>query len=217
MKVISINGSPRKNWNTDTLLNSALQGAASQGAETERIHLVDLNYKGCISCFACKLKGGKSYGKCSLKDDLSLVFKKIEEADAIFLGSPIYVGSVTSLTRAFLERFIMSNGAYDKEHTSFYKKRIPVGIIYTMNATESQIKALEFEKNLRVSVEMYLKAVGETETLFVTDTYQFDDYSKYNATFFDAEEKAKRHEEVFPQDCNKAFELGVRLTRKALD
>jgi multimeric flavodoxin WrbA len=62
MNVLAINGSPRKKWNTATLLNTALEGAASQGAKTEIIHLYDLNYKGCISCFACKLKNGKSYG-----------------------------------------------------------------------------------------------------------------------------------------------------------
>jgi len=59
MKVIAINGSPRKKWNTATLLEKALAGAASQGAETELMHLYDLNYKGCISCFACKTIGGK--------------------------------------------------------------------------------------------------------------------------------------------------------------
>jgi Multimeric flavodoxin WrbA len=54
MKIIAFNGSPRKKWNTATLLQKALDGAASKGAETELIHLYDLNYKGCISCFACK-------------------------------------------------------------------------------------------------------------------------------------------------------------------
>ena len=52
MYVLAINGSPRKNWNTATLLNKALEGAAAQGVQTELIHLYDLNFKGCISCFA---------------------------------------------------------------------------------------------------------------------------------------------------------------------
>ena len=51
MKVIAFNGSPRKEWNTAKLLEKALEGADSQGAETELIHLYDLNFKGCISCF----------------------------------------------------------------------------------------------------------------------------------------------------------------------
>jgi len=95
MNVLAINGSPRKHWNTAMLLNKALEGAASQGAETELIHLYDLNYKGCISCFACKLKGGNSYGKCAYQDDLTTVLEKIETADAVILGSPIYLSNVT--------------------------------------------------------------------------------------------------------------------------
>ena len=56
MKAIAINGSPRRNWNTDTLLKKALKGADSVGAETELIHLYNLNFKGCNSCFFCKIK-----------------------------------------------------------------------------------------------------------------------------------------------------------------
>ena len=63
MKIMAFNGSPRKEWNTATLLKKTLEGASSQGAKTELIHLYDLNYKGCISCFACKEKGGKGYGR----------------------------------------------------------------------------------------------------------------------------------------------------------
>lgn len=56
MKVVFINGSPRKGWNTDLLLKEALKGAESVGAETEYINLYDLKYTGCKSCFACKVK-----------------------------------------------------------------------------------------------------------------------------------------------------------------
>jgi multimeric flavodoxin WrbA len=57
MKVMAFNGSPRKKWNTATLLANALKGAVTQGTETELIHLYELNFKGCISCFACKTIG----------------------------------------------------------------------------------------------------------------------------------------------------------------
>jgi len=62
MKALFINGSPRKNGNTAKLLKWAMEGAAEAGAETELINLYDrsLNFKGCMSCFACKLKGGKT-------------------------------------------------------------------------------------------------------------------------------------------------------------
>jgi len=56
-------------------------------------------------------------------------------------------------------------------------------------------------------------AFGMSELLIVNDTSQFDDYSKYVATRFDPVAKAKRREEVFPDDCKKAFEMGVRFSR----
>jgi len=90
MKVLAINGSPRKKWNTATLLQNALDGAASQGAKTELVHLYDLNYTGCTSCFACKLKDGKSYGKCAVRDGLTPLLEKIPDAGALILGSHIY-------------------------------------------------------------------------------------------------------------------------------
>lgn len=72
MNVIAVNGSPRKNWNTHILLGKALEGAKDAGAQTELVNLYDLEYKGCISCLACKLKNGKSLGRCALNDGLIL-------------------------------------------------------------------------------------------------------------------------------------------------
>jgi len=92
MKVIAFNGSPRKEWNTATLLKSALDGAASRGADVELVHLYDLDYKGCNSCFACKLKGGKSYGHCGMRDGLTPLLRKVEAADGVLLGSPVLPG-----------------------------------------------------------------------------------------------------------------------------
>jgi len=66
MIVIGINGSPRKNWNTAKLLAKALEGAASQGADTKLVCLYDLVFKGCTSCFACKLIDGPHNGRCAL-------------------------------------------------------------------------------------------------------------------------------------------------------
>jgi len=67
MEVIAINGSPRKKWNTAMMLEKALEGAASKGAQTSLFHLYDLNYRGCISCFGCKKRNGASYGKCDVQ------------------------------------------------------------------------------------------------------------------------------------------------------
>lgn len=64
-QIYIINGSPRKNWNTAHMCKSFSQGAETKGINTEIINLYDINFKGCRSCFACKLKGGKNFGKCS--------------------------------------------------------------------------------------------------------------------------------------------------------
>jgi len=211
MKVIAINGGPRKNWNTATLLTEALKGAESIGAQTEMIHLYDLNYKGCKSCFACKLKDGKSYGKCAVEDDLQPVLRKIEQADALLIGSPVYLGNVTGEMRSFLERLAFQYLVYDVEMTTLAKK-IPVGMIYTLGVPEEQMRLMGLEKSLE-SIGMFMQRIfGEAESLMANDTYQFDDYSKYESSRFDPVAKAKRREEVFPLECKRAFEMGAWLS-----
>jgi multimeric flavodoxin WrbA len=214
MKVIAFNGSPRKKWNTATLLENALEGARSQGAETELVHLYDLDYKGCISCFACKTIGGKSYGKCAVKDDLTPILKRVEEADAIILGSPIYYGTVSGEMRSFMERLMFPYSAYSNPPQSLFPKRIRTGFIYTGNAKEEEMNE-RCGQHLR-SNEMALKMIfGASESLGSFDTYQFEDYSEVVSGRFDQEKKAKRRSEVFPVDCQKAFEMGVRLAGRS--
>lgn len=216
MKILAFNGSPRKTWNTATLLNKALEGAASQGATTELIHLYDLKYKGCISCFACKTIGGKSYGKCPIQDDLAPIFKKVEEADAIILGSPIYLGRVTGEMAAFMDRLLFQYEVYSEPIESLFGKKINTGFIYTMNATEEMVKTYGMDKPIEFNEFAMRIVFGASETLLSFDTYQFEDYSKVVATMFDAEAKAKRRAEVFPIDCQKAFDMGVRFATEAI-
>jgi multimeric flavodoxin WrbA len=214
LKVLAINGSPRKNSNTAILLKNALEGAASQGAETELVHLYALNYKGCNSCFACKLKDGKSYGKCAIKDGLTPILEKIPEIDAFILGSPIYFGNVTGEMRSFMERLLFPYVVYDKNYSSLFPKKIKTGWIYTMNIPESRIKESGYESIFQLDERLMTRTFGSSESLLVTDTYQFNDYSKYVSSLFDPELKARRRQEVFPADCKKAFEMGSRMAKK---
>ncbi|MFC1990718.1 flavodoxin family protein [Chloroflexota bacterium] len=215
MKVLAFNGSPRKNWNTAMLLHKALEGSASQGAETEIIHLNDLVFRGCQSCFACKMIGNKSYGKCATKDDLTPILDRIKDADAIILGSPVYLGAATGVMRSFLERLIFPYLVYARDIPMLFPKKINTGFIYTMNMTENSLKSGRLSLDNHISMtEIFLERVfGASESLFSTDTYQFDDYSKVVAPMFDAEKKAKRRKEIFPLDCEKAFEMGTRFAK----
>ena len=212
MKVLAINGSPRKNWNTATLLQNALDGAVSQGAETEMVHLYDLDFKGCTSCFACKLKGGKSYGKCAVRDELTPVLEKTEDVDALILGSPIYFGNVTGMMRCFMERLLFPYLTYTQPPISLFPRKIPTAFVYTMNVSEQLMKE-NYSAFIGANEQVLTRMFGHAESLFANETLQFEDYNKVVFSYFDPEERKERRKTVFPQDCKRAFELGVRLAQ----
>lgn len=213
MKLIAFNGSPRKKGNTATLLRHAIEGAKEEGAKTELIHLYDLDYKGCTSCYACKRIGGKSYGHCAMKDYLRPVLKKVEAADAILIGSPIYYSITTGETRSFLERLMYPYSVYDKERSTLFGRKIRTGFIYTAGAKEEMVKEMGFDRNAQATEMAMARIFGSCESIVVADTLQFDDYSKYVSTLFDPEEKKKHRDVQFPKDCKKAYALGSRLVR----
>jgi multimeric flavodoxin WrbA len=218
MEVIAFNGSPRKTWNTATLLQKALEGAASQGAKTKLVHLYDLDFKGCRSCFGCKTKGGPSYGKCAVKDDLTPILKEIETADALILGSPIYIGAVSGEMKSFMERLIFPFLRYAKDDDpapTLFPRKIHTGFIYTMNVTEEQMKELDYKKDIALNQEFLRRIFGNSESLLSFDTYQFDDYSKIDQDRFDVEKKAARRKGHFSQDSRRAFEMGIRFAHGA--
>jgi multimeric flavodoxin WrbA len=211
VKLIAINGSPRKKWNTAMMLEKAIEGAASQGAETRLVHLYDLAFKGCISCFACKTKDGESYGRCAVKDGLTPVYAEIKEADAIILGSPIYLGDVTGQLRSFMERLLYPYLVYADPLQTLFPRKIRTGLIYTMNAPEEVARGLGYDRLFSANEGYMLRVFGHAESIMSYDTYQFRDYSKVVADLFDPGKKKKRRDEVFPQDCRRAYDMGVRF------
>ena len=215
MKILAVNGSPRPNGNTVTLLERAMEGARSQGAETKRIDLYRLNYKGCVSCFYCKRKD-KPHGTCAVRDDLSPVLTELKEADALLLGSPIYYDNITSGMVAFLERFLFSNYIYSEEIPTVFPKVLPTGFLYDMNITRERAE----EVHLYSDLEKYQRSITEVlgkapKTLYVFNTWQFSDYSKYESSIFSETDKRRQREEQFPLDCLAAYDLGVRLAEEA--
>ena len=195
------------------MLTHALSGAESRGAETRLIHLYELDFKGCISCFSCKKKDGKSYGKCAVKDDLTPVYEEIKEADALILGSPVYFSDVTGEMRSFMERLLFAPLVYENPPQTLFPRQIQTAWIYTMGVNEenaTQMYGELFEKNERVMVWIF----GHCRSVMSFDTLQFEDYSKYGATLFDENAKKKRHGEVFPKDLQKAYELGASMIKQ---
>ena len=213
MKVMAINGSPRKVGNTALMLEKVLAGASDEGAETEMVNLYDLDFKGCTSCFACKVKDSSGYGRCALKDDLSPVLDRILEVDALVLGSPIYFGDVTGEMRSFVERLLFPYNAYDQHRSVLFPRKIRTGQVFTMNMAEAQTMEAGYDRLFRGFERLLGRILGPTETVAAYDTWQFDDYSRYESSMFDARRKAERRRSEFPNELRGAFEMGKRLTR----
>ena len=212
MKVLAFNGSPRKKkWNTITLLDNALQGARSAGAETELVQLYDLSFSGCISCFSCKKLSRKEDGVCAVQDDLTAVLDRVKEADALIIGTPVYYGSESAATRAFLEPLCFPYLKYAKNMQSLFPRRINTAMIYTMNVPEEMLQPMGYDWLFNKTKMMLERHFGACELLLSTNTLQYNDYNQFESEIFDKEAKVKRHAEVFPEDCKRAFELGVRM------
>ena len=208
-KIVAVNAGPRVKWNTDTLINEAIKGAESQGAAVQKFDLFRLEkYTGCISCFGCKKD--KFKGHCICRDGLMPVLDAIRGADGLIIGSPNYLGDLTASFRALYERLIFQNLTYTVEKPCCNEHLIPVMLIMTSNAPDTMY--LDKMKNYQQTLSAF---VGPTEILISGDTLQLKDYSKtdWKWTLFDAEAKQKRHETVFPQECQRAFAMGADLAR----
>lgn len=210
MRVIAINGGPRRGWNTDTLLKNMLDGAASKGAATEMVNLYDLQYKGCVSCLACKRRIEPRPSRCALHDNLTPVLDKVHSSDAFILGSPVYFSEITGFARAFLERLLFQYLNYDNYNNPLSPRK-KTALVFTMNVTEDKLKDFMYD-TLFERYENWMKHYfGACETLLCTDTLQVKNYDRYHLGMFDANSKQLRYDTVFPRDCQKAYEIGVRL------
>ena len=210
MKVMTINGSPRKHWNTDSLLGNVLKGAESKGADTRMVYLYDLKFSGCKSCMACKLKGGKSLGRCALKDDLTSVLDEVHAADAVVLGSPIYWHEVTGTMRCFIERFLFQYLNYD-DYDKPLSPAKKIALVYTMNMPEKMLEQFGYVEKFGEYQKLFGHFFKHCEVLYAAETLQVKDYGKYHLACIDGNERRHRHETVFPKECKKAFELGATL------
>ena len=219
MKVLGINGSARKGWNTQTLVKKALEGAASLGAETELIDLYAEPLKGCLECFACKRKGINTGGICAIRDNMRPLLEKAHEADVVIIGSPNFFGYPSAMTRAFIERFLYPLTSYqveDGKQTRILGDRIiPAGMIFTMNADDAYYKQGGYAATLGATTQSLQYILGYAEQYNSYMTLQFKDYSAMNANMFDEDARKLRHETQFPIDEKECYEMGRRLVAKA--
>lgn len=100
MKVLGLVGSPRKGGNTDLLVSAVLYGAGASENEIEKLFLYDLDIMPCVDCRGCK----KRSNQCVLKDGMKLLYPKLEEADVIVFGTPLYWYGPTAKMKLMVDR-----------------------------------------------------------------------------------------------------------------
>ena len=107
MKVIAINGSPRKNGNTYTSIKRVCDILEKEGIETEIVQVGDKTFGGCRACGACAKLGKCAFGD---KDGLNEIGEKMSEADGIIIGSPVYYADINGTLKSFLDRVFYTYG-----------------------------------------------------------------------------------------------------------
>ncbi len=113
-----------------------------------------------------------------MQDGLTQPLARAVAADAILIGAPIYIGAVTGMMQAFLERLLFPFIAYDGAHSTLFPRTIRTGGIYTFGADEDRVKQMGFDQPINVHERVMARVFGSFESLLVTDTYQFDDYAQ---------------------------------------
>jgi len=146
-KILAFNGSPNVKGNTALLLETMLKAAASKGAETKLVSLNTLKMKGCQACYACQGNGGH----CATVDELQPLLEEIYKADAVILGSPVYMGQMSAQLKGLVDRFFsfLNMAAGHKTNLASGKKAV---MLFVQNMPAPEAFSSYFEES-RQAVE----------------------------------------------------------------
>ena len=188
MRVLGIMGSPRRQSNTDMLLDKALEGAREAGAEVEKVLVSKLKISPCLEIYACRKDG-----KCSIKDDMEALYAKLLEADHIIFASPIFFYGITSQAKAVVDR---CQALWVRRHElgmGKEDKRERRGVFISVGATRGQ----KLFDGAVLTVKYFFDAIG------------VDYYADLLVRGIDSRAQIKEH----PAVLEDAFRLGHELVR----
>ena len=189
IKVVGISGSPHRHGNTETLLDSFLDGAKTAGASVEKVVLRDLDYTPCRGCNACH-----KTGDCIVQDDAITLFDKILKADAIAVASPIYSMGITAELKGLIDR-----GQY------LWARKFILKTLFFPNEHIIQHKGV-FISTAGLSWDNVFDAAFPAITAFFNGV-GFEYYDNIIANNMDAYEGIHRH----PTALKEAFEKGQKV------
>ncbi len=186
MKVLGILGSPRREGNTEILLDEALRGASDHGGLCEKVILRDLKITPCLEIYKCA-----EDGVCAIQDEMQGLFPKIIQAERLLLASPIFFYSVPALAKAMIDR---CQSLWAKK----YILKLPVSPIADRKGVFISVAATRGKKlfdGVRLTVKYFFDAidVAYSDELFVRG----------------ADEKGEVRDQ--PEALKAAYDLGQRL------
>ncbi len=186
MKVLGILGSPRREGNTEILLDEALRGASDHGGLCEKVILRDLKITPCLEIYKCA-----EDGVCAIQDEMQGLFPKIIQAERLILASPIFFYSVPALAKAMIDR---CQSLWAKK----YILKLPVSPIAERKGVFISVAATRGKKlfdGVRLTVQYFFDAidVAYSDELFVRG----------------ADEKGEVRDQ--PEALKAAYDLGQRL------
>lgn len=217
MKIIVFDGGPRKKFNTAELIQSFIDGvkSADEEVEVKHVRLYDIDFKGCFSCMGCKVKGGKNNGRCIRRDGISEILEEAAVADGLVFSSPIYFSYITGQLVSLFERLFFPFLSY-KDFSVVEHKRMPTATIYTMNAPKEYVEE-NYVPNIFNKIDDYVgRFFTQPERICAYNTYQVEDYSRYDLDGFPESNKAAYRAEHWEADNRKAFEAGKNMVQKIL-
>ena len=192
MKVLGILGSPRREGNTEILLDEALRGAGDHGGLCEKVILRDLKITPCLEIYKCA-----EDGVCAIQDEMQGLFPKIVQAERLLIASPIFFYSVPALAKAMIDR---CQSLWAKK----YILKLPVSPIADRKGVFISVAATRGKKlfdGVRLTVKYFFDAidVAYSDELFVRG----------------ADEKGEVRDQ--PEALKAAYELGRRLVLEQKD
>lgn len=182
MKVLGIMGSPRSKGNTDLLLDEALKGAQSRGAEVEKITVSNLKIAPCREIYAC-LKDGK----CVIKDDMDGIYTTLLNADAVIVATPIFFYTVSAQLMPLISR---CQALWSRRYVLNMDMPAKKGAFIGVGAT----KGARLFDGPRLTIRYFFKAINAeyTDELLIRGIDKKGEIKEHPTALTDAYELGKR-------------------------
>jgi multimeric flavodoxin WrbA len=193
MKILGINGSPRRGGNTDILLDKALLASGDSGWEKEKIllNLLDINPPQEIEYYKVN-----SEGLSPIQDDMHIVYEKVKECDALILASPIFFGSLSAQTKIMIDRFQCAWVSKNILKKDIFKKKKTGAFICTSAAHRK-----DFFQNARSIVRNLFQVIN----------------AKYAGELFCPGLEKKGEVKKYTEFLESAYDLGKKITSAEKD